>query len=83
MTAIKTDRTDCRTCGTRLILARLPTGATIALNYARDPSGPLAVTHHATGAWSARWLTQEEMARPLLPPEWRHSKHDCGPEGDG
>ncbi len=77
MTAVRTDRTGCGTCGARTIDARLPGGRRIALNYTRDPQGGFAVTHQASGAWTARPMSQAEMARPLLPPQHRHSVHDC------
>jgi hypothetical protein len=72
---IRTERTDCRTCRRRIILIR----SFPPLDYARDPHGTFAVTHQASGAYTARWLGQGEAA---IPPEHRHAKHECGRTGD-
>jgi hypothetical protein len=69
MSAVRTDRTDCK-CGARVILAPgFP-----PLDYWPDDSGTVAVRHLATGAWAAEPFLPGDRLKPA---GHRHAVHTC------
>jgi hypothetical protein len=67
---VKTDRTDCSTCGERVILARgFP-----PLDWWPSQYGVVAAQHTASGAWVARFLGPGDG--PAVP-EKRYAVHTC------
>ena len=81
-----TARTDCPTCGQRIIWALTASRKRQALNYDPDPAGNVAAVHEATGGWRAR---SSPPGDALSVPEKRYSVHwatspQCAPkDADG
>jgi hypothetical protein len=80
----RTTRTDCPTCGDRVIWAITAKGKRQALNYEPDPAGNVAAAHEASGAWRAR---SSPPGEPLRAPEKRYMPHwatspRCAPPKD-
>ena len=68
---VRTDRTDCPRCASRVILARgFP-----PLDWAPDDAGTAAAVQTALGAWQARWWNPGAV---LAPTEKRRRVHECG-----